>query len=469
MAISRILSPPIGVGGKFTSSNMNAIDQNVENALDKRTGQTDTLGSVVSCSTGTAARIIPTFRITFDADTTYTVSQGITVLRATGLTATRSFTFSNTGATSGDRVHFFCNDGFPALIKNAAGTVLFQCGDGTHTDDDGQYCEIVFMGAWVLSLSGATHAGIRINTFSGSGSFTVPRGVSNLLVTGCGGGGGGCGGHSDAGATGADFYQGSGGGGGGAIASSVLVPVVPGNVLTVTIGAGGAGSAPSTTFQSPGADGADTKLVIGASTLACFAGAGGGSRSTNYQLSGGPEDIIIGLGGNPTRGAAFGGLSLSVAVGASATLMQMLQQRAPGTGGIGHVRGNARNAFDSAFVCMGTGQSNPIIGAYGLGGAPGFRGTDSATYRGGAGGGGGGGGPALPGGAAPGAAPAGGAGGNGNNGGTGTNGANGVSGVANSGAGGGGGGGAGGSSSGGATGGTGGTGGSGFMYISWTK
>ena len=71
------------------------------------------------------------------------------------------------------------------------------------------------------------------STFSTSGTFTVPTGITAVWVTMTGGGGGGAGGA---------FSGGSGAGGG---ASSVIlaqrISVTNGENIVVTIGTGGAG------------------------------------------------------------------------------------------------------------------------------------------------------------------------------------------------------------------------------------
>jgi hypothetical protein len=79
-------------------------------------------------------------------------------------------------------------------------------------------------------LDGYTRT-ITSTAFTASGSFTVPTGVTRVILFGCGGGGGG--GYGDSG-----FVD--GGGGSGAPLSSLILTVVPAAVITVTIGSGGA-------------------------------------------------------------------------------------------------------------------------------------------------------------------------------------------------------------------------------------
>ncbi|MBK6904853.1 MAG: hypothetical protein IPH04_19110 [Saprospirales bacterium] len=68
-------------------------------------------------------------------------------------------------------------------------------------------------------------------TFTSSGTYTVPAGVTAIVVQVWGAGGGG--GSGNAG------NNSRGGGGGGAFAASMF-PVTPGNTYAVVVGAGGA-------------------------------------------------------------------------------------------------------------------------------------------------------------------------------------------------------------------------------------
>jgi hypothetical protein len=87
---------------------------------------------------------------------------------------------------------------------------------------------------------------------NGPWTWTVPAGVAELNVDGCGAGGGGGGGCSTT-----NSRAGGGGGGSGAWLASTRVQVVPNASLTVTIGAKGTGGG----VDTDGADG-------GASTIA---------------------------------------------------------------------------------------------------------------------------------------------------------------------------------------------------------
>lgn len=113
------------------------------------------------------------------------------------------------------------------------------------------------------SGSGVTTRGSQAFTTPGTYAFTVPKGVSRITMYafGAGGGGGGC------------FiadYSGGGGGGGGAFLLAT-VPVTPGQVLNVAVGAGGVGAAPGANYGSTG--GMSGLTVDGTSY---YAGGGGG-------------------------------------------------------------------------------------------------------------------------------------------------------------------------------------------------
>lgn len=128
MTISRANASGWGTGSGLTSGQANALDLNTTYALDKRSGQTDTLASVVSCSG--AGRVVETRTAGADADTTYALSSGISIIdAATGLTSGRTYTLSVTGAIAGDRVVVIggsndvtVKDGFDASTMGIAGT-----------------------------------------------------------------------------------------------------------------------------------------------------------------------------------------------------------------------------------------------------------------------------------------------------------------------------------------------------------
>lgn len=201
--------------------------------------------------------------------------------------------------------------------------------------------------------SAIAHLGISvrgIQTFTSSGSFTVPDGVTTLYLSGCagGGGGGGGGGNPTTGSSGG----GGGGGGAGNIAINQSVTVVPGQTYTVTIGARGNGGANSGSGSSDGKN-----------------GTGGGTTSFGslLTLSGGGAGLGGVSGGNPSPGGGFGG--------------------APG----GSDGGDGNFTTAVATGNGGVGASGPfgVNGGRGRSGTPGRSGYAATGYGTGGGGGGG--------------------------------------------------------------------------------
>lgn len=187
-------------------------------------------------------------------------------------------------------------------------------------------------------------------TFTSSGSFTVPDGVTTLYLSGCagGGGGGGGGGNPTTGSSGG----GGGGGGAGNIAINQSVTVVPGQTYTVTIGARGNGGANSGLSSSDGKNG-----TAGGTT----------SFGSLLTLSGGGAGLGGVSGGNPSPGGGFGG--------------------APG----GSDGGDGNFTTAVATGNGGVGASGPfgVNGGRGRSGTPGRSGYAATGYGTGGGGGGG--------------------------------------------------------------------------------
>jgi len=99
-------------------------------------------------------------------------------------------------------------------------------------------------------------------SFTSSGTFSVPSGVSTVDVLVVAGGGGGAGGGS-----------GGGGGGAGGLIFRPGFPVTPGGTVSVTVGCGGTGSTVANQDNNPGSSGQDS--VFG--TITAKGGGGGGS------------------------------------------------------------------------------------------------------------------------------------------------------------------------------------------------
>ena len=165
---------------------------------------------------------------------------------------------------------------------------------------------------WVLlnPSSGVTTRGKQ--RFVSNGSFTVPSGISTIWISGCGGGGGGGGSGGVSGVT-SGFSASGGGGGGGAGQYQTRVPyaVTPGQVLTITIGAGGvnglAGAAGSN--GGVGGNGAATTVAGTGVSVSLSGGNGGGG---GYGISA-INDAGGGGGVGGGNGASDGSSGLAVA------------------------------------------------------------------------------------------------------------------------------------------------------------
>ena len=123
--------------------------------------------------------------------------------------------------------------------------------------------------------------------FTADGNFTVPGGITSIMLTGVAGGGGGGG-----------AYGGSLGGGGGGSGTSIMafrLDVTPGDVYAVVIGGGGAGGIGGDPGPSYAGSGGNT--TFGA-TLLILGGGGGGAKG---NIAGGAG----GGGGTPITPSVF--------------------------------------------------------------------------------------------------------------------------------------------------------------------
>jgi len=145
------------------------------------------------------------------------------------------------------------------------------------------------------AASASAYVGLRSQSFTSSGTFTVPTGVTSAKVTICGGGGGGT--------------QGGNGGSSGAGGSSSF-----GSSITVT---GGGGTSAGAT-GSYGTANAGSYSTTGLSPLNTFANYGQGSRGTTICCSQG------GTGGTSYTAVYYAtgltpGGTVSITVGALGT------------------------------------------------------------------------------------------------------------------------------------------------------
>jgi hypothetical protein len=200
-----------------------------------------------------------------------------------------------------------------AVLGNHLGTTALVNFTGTVR----VYCEIpierrLFLDANLrVSLAGAGVVGADATglfprngqVFASSGTFTVPAGVTEVLVELVGGGGGG---------GGSAATNCGGGGGGGGYARKVVTGLTPGATVAVTVGAGGSVGLADAEGGTGGTSsfGAHCSATGGAGgTRGSFGGAGGAGGAGSggdFGARGGP-----GVAGGTTTGwRASGGSSL---------------------------------------------------------------------------------------------------------------------------------------------------------------
>jgi hypothetical protein len=197
--------------------------------------------------------------------------------------------------------------------------------------------------------------------FPSSGVFVVPPNVTTVTVQAWGGGGGG-------GIDGAN-NNGAGGGGGGAYASSV-VSVTPGQIINVTVGAGGTNGVAG----GQSSFGSSVIALGGSSNIANSNGAAGGSG----PLSTGTIKFSGGSGGNggPAGGNAGGGGGSSASSSGDGVPGGNFSGSTGGTGGNGP-DGDGGNGGTGSTTTGTGGTAGSIPG--GGGGGRGDNGGNSAS------------------------------------------------------------------------------------------
>ena len=208
------------------------------------------------------------------------------------------------------------------------------------------------VGAWVIatvnSVLGTLIQAHGTQTFTSDGTFTVPAGVTKILVTAFGGGGGG------------DSYD-IGGGQGGDRVIKKAYSVAPGTVIPITIGTGGA----------EGTDGGAT--VVG--NLVTLAGGGKGGSPKSHRGSPGGPSSTNGMD-SPMANGGYGG---------SSGYYSTTEYRGGGGGGGGYGQGgNGGYGTGSGGYYAGDGAN----GGIGAGGGAGGRARDGGKYNGDGGNGG---------------------------------------------------------------------------------
>lgn len=182
-------------------------------------------------------------------------------------------------------------------------------------------------GTWTKAFPESN--GTQTYSTPGTYSFTVPNGIytlSSVMVVGAGGGGGGSVLSGD--------VHGAANGGSGGFYSGQTVSVNPGEVYTIVVGSGGAGSGSST-----GSTGGNSSLKLGATNIFTATGGTGGAGVVGDNVP-----AFGGTGGSPAG------------VNGSNSASWMIYRNTPGQG----YNGAGQN---------GTGYGNGGLGGNGAGGA----------------------------------------------------------------------------------------------------
>ncbi|NDW13171.1 hypothetical protein D0T50_09720 [Bacteroides sp. 214] len=201
--------------------------------------------------------------------------------------------------------------------------------------------------------------------YESSSTFTVPQGVTSVTLEAWGGGGGG--GYSS------DNGRACGGGGGGAYSRNVIT-VTPGQILTITVGAGGSG-------DSGTHNGGDSYVLLSdGTTLVKAVGGKGVADNSSDGAAGGQASDCVGTaysGGNGGSGSGQGGGEGSGGGGGGA-----------GSSGAGKTGGNGsyRNIF-GGNAGSGGNSTDDHGGKGGDGVGTANPGSNGSSYGGGGGGG----------------------------------------------------------------------------------
>lgn len=174
-------------------------------------------------------------------------------------------------------------------IKNANGS-------GEWTNVESSYVKTPATVTYDYRLQ--TFPATSVTLGSGSGSWTVPSGVTSINVIVQGGGGGGGGGHHPCG-----NGKHTGGSGGNGYENSGTLSVTPGQTISYSVGSGGAGGAKGSP-GSPGSSGGST--TFGSISAAGGSGGGGGSGSGGGANGAGGTGRSGGAGGEGHPGETNG-------------------------------------------------------------------------------------------------------------------------------------------------------------------
>lgn len=222
-------------------------------------------------------------------------------------------------------------------------------------------------------------------------TFTVPSNIdaNSIIVRACGAGGGGGGGNGKS--TGSNNR---GGRGGNAFGAETVIPVTPGENLTLVVGRGGGGGRGGTSGGGGGGQGGGyTGVFRGSNALAIFGGGGGGGGAglSANNLSSLVQGSDGGFGGIEGR-YLTNGLNSANNTGGSKGYPGSNTSYGPaddfGVGSFANgTPGNAYSGGAGGSIGSGVGHGNVVTFAN-AGGAGGKGGVSAANGAGGGGGGG---------------------------------------------------------------------------------
>jgi hypothetical protein len=272
------VSQALNAGGSYTVPDgyHNGSGSVTANSLSSQTAADATAASILSGKTAWVNGSKLTGTMAVSSVVSFSVAQ------YSSLTAIASWAKPSIGPWSG--LYIRCKkDSYPSSTSD--GTLFYE-GSGTSATGSVSSAGTWYFRAWnyITTSAGRMYGGYSqgtvfmdkpkgIQTFTSSGIFTVPNGVTSIDVFCVGGGGGGNGGDRD------DVAYSPNGACGGQTITAKNISVTPGSVLNIIIGAGGLGGIRSEdpSSQYYGTNGGETSVVYNSNKI-CSA-QGGWSNS----------------------------------------------------------------------------------------------------------------------------------------------------------------------------------------------